>query len=639
MKYLVVTFIITFFQAQSGWAQKGKSYPVSDIPDQLKTNVDVVVREDLKRYEILSQSSATLRVLHAVTILSEQGNRYALKSIGYDKNTKIKDFNATVYDAEGTQIKRLKNSEIYDHIAFDGVSFLSDNRVKSVSLVQATYPYTVVFDYEIEYNYLYHIPGSNFISAERMSVQHAAYEIIYPKALAPRYKVIGIQDVVKKSVLPDGRESMQWDYSSILPVEIEPFGPYLEEFLPRLMFAPSSFTYEGYSGDMSSWKSYGKWNALLNKGRDELPIEVKQKVAELIKGARTDEQKAKVLYSYLQSKTRYVGIQLGIGGLQPFYAKDVDQTGYGDCKALSNYMIALLKEAGIKGYYTTIQAGEGEPDVMLDFPSHQANHVIVSVPMQKDTLWLECTSQTSPFGYLGKFTEDRYAMMITDEGGKMVRTPRYTPEQNQQFRTALLNVDEKGNATAQIKTTYRGIQYENEGINHAALQHTDEQKKWINDHVDIPAFQLNSFAMTTSSDKIPSVVLSLDLKLDRYASVSGKRIFVSPNLMNKMTYTPDKVENRKMEVFKRTNYIDRDTVRIKIPESIYPEFMPKPLTIKSRFGEYSATFEFLNGEVIYVRSMKSWKGKYPKEAYQELVDFYKSVNKADNIKLVFLTKT
>ena len=67
--------------------------------------------------------------------------------------------------------------------------------------------------------------------------------------------------------------------------------------------------------------------------------------------------------------------------------------------------------------------------------------------------------------------------------------------------------------------------------------------------------------------------------------------------------------------------------------------MPKPFAIKSRFGEYSATFEFLNGEVIYVRSMKSWKGKYPKETYQELVDFYKNVSKADNIKLVFLTKT
>ena len=33
------------------------------------------------------------------------------------------------------------------------------------------------------------------------------------------------------------------------------------------------------------------------------------------------------------------------------------------------------------------------------------------------------------------------------------------------------------------------------------------------------------------------------------------------------------------------------------------------------------------------------KGEFPPESYNELIEFYKSINKADNIKLVFLNKT
>ncbi len=94
---------------------------------------------------------------------------------------------------------------------------------------------------------------------------------------------------------------------------------------------------------METWDNFGKWIQALNSGRQELPPATKAKIKELTAKAKTDEEKVKILYEYLQSKTRYVSIQLGIGGQQPFEASVVDQFGYGDCKALSNYMVAMLE--------------------------------------------------------------------------------------------------------------------------------------------------------------------------------------------------------------------------------------------------------------------------------------------------------
>ena len=74
---------------------------------------------------------------------------------------------------------------------------------------------------------------------------------------------------------------------------------------------------------MTSWENFGSFISDLNKGRDELPVEMKQTVANLIKGIDTKEEKVAILYQYLQKNTRYVSVQLGIGGWQTFDAKYV----------------------------------------------------------------------------------------------------------------------------------------------------------------------------------------------------------------------------------------------------------------------------------------------------------------------------
>jgi len=85
----------------------------------------------------------------------------------------------------------------------------------------------------------------------------------------------------------------------------------------------------------------------------------------------------------MQDHTRYISIQLGIGGWQPFDAAFVQEHGYGDCKALSNYMVALLKTAGITAYSVLIRPGDYRYTFNESFPSNQFTHVIVCVPFQK----------------------------------------------------------------------------------------------------------------------------------------------------------------------------------------------------------------------------------------------------------------
>ncbi len=200
-------------------------YPVSAIPEELKLNVNAVVREDQMRFKILEKNRATHYVHYVVTIFNVNGKDYATQDVWYDQLTRIVDLNAVVYDAQGRVIKKLKNKEIYDHASYDGFTLFSDDRIKSIDLAQSTYPYTVEFEYELEYKFLYYIPGS-WWGGENVSYQHASYELFLPAfAGTPIQRLLNIEAAPIKSFGTNFRDSCPGRVENIKPVKQEAFGP------------------------------------------------------------------------------------------------------------------------------------------------------------------------------------------------------------------------------------------------------------------------------------------------------------------------------------------------------------------------------------------------------------------------------
>lgn len=612
-------------------------YPVRDIPESLISANYAIVREEVYEFKLLTVSKSAYYVREAITILNPNGNFLARKALDYDPSRKIQILNAAIYNADGYLVRKIKNSEIKDQSAFDGFSLYSDNRVKLIDMSQNSYPYTVLCEYEVSLRQLYYIPPFVLFEDDEVGIQEKSFSVIYPENLTPRYKLINAPEPELKK---DGTISrLTWSFRNMKP---DPWEKYSDPMtsVTKVLVAPTEFEYDGYAGKMDTWENLGKWQQSLNDSRGVLPPQTTLKISDLTAG-KSDREKIRILYEYLQNKTRYVSIQLGIGGLQPAKAEVVDQLGYGDCKALSNYMITLLKAAGIKGYYTTIYAGNDyDGGDIADFPSHFGNHVIVAVPLETDTVWLECTNQTSPFNYLGTFTGDRYALMITEQGGKMVRTPAYDREVNTQVTRATITLDHTGKGQAQIRIVYNGTMYDHKQVGSYAKLGTDKQKEWIEKGLEVSAFNLNSFAIkTVSGSPQPAAEVTCQLFLPNCAAVQGKRLFLQGNLLNKAQPFVDKSPTRKTDIRVKFPYTKVDSIEYILPRDISPEFVPEPVSIISPFGSYEASYKIAEGRLIYVRRFMCNNGTFSKEKYPDFLAFYKAVNRADYSKLVFLTKT
>lgn len=413
-------------------------------------------------------------------------------------------------------------------------------------------------------------------------------------------------------------------------MEVERYGPSFSEIAPHIMSSPSIFEFDGYKGDLSTWEGFAKWQNKLNEGRDDLSQQTALKLREMTKGL-SDKEKVEVIYDYLQSNTRYVSVQLGIGGFQPFPASVVEEEGYGDCKALSFYTKSMLKEVGIDAYYSIAYGGHNPPMVNKDFPSPSYfNHVILCVPLASDTTWLECTSQTNPFGYLGSFTSDRDVLVVNDVGGKIVRTPKYSIGDNQRVSIVTVMIEETGNATLDIHNTYSGLEYEFNGVDYFSVSGKDQQQKWLENRINIPSFSVLDFEFQNKKGSKPQVDLKAQLEVNRLTSNTGSRLFFQPNLMNRNTFIPNRDSEREQDIHVTKSFIEIDTVSYLLPSKFYVEAFFDPIDISTEFGEYKASMKAkTDGTIVYTRTYKQFQGIFDKSKYQDYMNFHKQVVRAD----------
>jgi transglutaminase-like putative cysteine protease len=630
-KFIVLIAAHTFYLVTVSAQNK---YDVKLIPAELLPHANVVKRMEEIKVDIKDAGRAILYSKYVLTIMNSAGDEAAGFAEQYDQLVNIQSIDGTLYDAAGKKLKSLKKSDVKDVSGTSESSLAEDNRLKLHNFNCSTYPYTVEYESAIGLKGIFYFPRWLPIADENYAVENSKLIVQCPLGYTLRYKTFNIN---KEPQITTVKQSQfyEWAVEKLPAIEAENYEPEWYQITPTVFLAPSDFEIQHYTGNMTDWKGFGKFIYTLNEGRDKLPDNIKQQVHALTDNVPTFKEKIKILYQYLQKNTRYISIQLGIGGWQTFDAAYVATKGYGDCKALSNYMYSLLKEAGIKSYYTLIKAGEKSNAILSDFPSNQFNHIIVCVPQPTDTVWLECTSQTLPAGYLSGFTSNRDALLVDESGGKLVHTPVYKKTDNLQIRKITAKVNEEGQLSASIKTTYKAQQQDDL---HGMLNAISKERvaEILKAQLNLPSYDITSFDYSDEKGTLPAINEMLELTANNYCATSGKRLFVTPNILNKSSSKITNAATRKFDIKLPYGFIDIDSVEISIPAGYKPESVPGNVSIGSKFGTYNAMVKISGGKIMYVRNLQRNSGRYPAADAVELAGFFSQIYTADRAKLVFV---
>jgi len=608
-----------------------KDLAVSNIPFKLLLNANSVVREDEMIIDVEDVDEMIISTKRIITVLNANGDNSAIAYQSYDEDLKIKKQHLTVYDAKGKEIKEFKQRDFRDVSAVGNNTLFSDNRVSYLDYTPTQYPYTIAYYCEIKSANTAFMRSWNPVRRYAQSVQKSKYILNNPESISLRVIKNNINDSINNA---GDQFNLKFEAENIPAYKYESLSPALETYVPNVKVALDHFSLVGVDGEADNWKDHGKWQYdHLIKGRGTIPEKTIEELKVLTSGVTDTLEKAKLIYEYAQEKTRYISIQLGIGGWMPMLASDVDKLGYGDCKALTNYTKSLLESQGIKSNYAVVYSGNEVKSIDRNIVSMQGDHVILNVPQQGEDVWLECTNQTHPFNYLGDFTDNRDVLLVKPNGGEIVSTKKYRTSENLVHTVTTLKLDKDRNFTAVGKRSSQGIQYGN--IYPIAKIDENGQSRYYRDllshinYLDLENFEFNNDKNTKTFEE------TLTFSGANFGTNAGSRILVPLSVFNISAEDAPRYDSRKLdiEILRGKTVIAELTVEL--PENYKIETLPKATQIENHFGSYSfQVVPVADNKLKVTRKYVLNDGLWKKEEYTAFREYMNQVNLFNNQKAV-----
>jgi hypothetical protein len=617
--------------------KKELQWPVSEIPDSIKKDVHSVIRNKTVSVKVVSPAELQYTETLVVTVLDKEGVSASAVTFRDGKQTALLDYQGVLYDSIGKELRKTSKDSWYLEPASPESYAYSETMERSHRFSHEQYPYTVVYTATTKTASALYLPPLYTIVYPEMSMQTATYTLDCPEGWPFTFNAKGVSGPETKTEA--GRTISTWTAPATGGMHTQPGAEQMMYRAPNIWVSPGRFELGGVPGSMASWADYSNFYARLNQGRDVLPAPQAAEVKQLTAGIKDTFEIISKLYKHLQQNNRYVNVALGIGGLQTHDAAYVANKNFGDCKALSNYMKAMLNVVGIPSNYVLVYAGEEQNrKVVPAFPSHRFNHVILGIPLKKDTVYLECTAPVGPAGYMGLFTQNRYGLWISEQGGALCRIPAHQPTDNTSSSYALLDLSNGVPEEITCRSRLKGYPADSWMSADMRDNQTRLVNLWNTMHESLKG---NSLVFTKLPGRQPLVEVETKANPSTLVQVTPKRMMVDAAGLSATAGSVEAPEEGQplLPVNLTRSFQFVDTLEVIIPGGYEPEYTPGTIKYNAPVGDYQLEFVKKENHVLMIRRYTRYQGQFAAPVFTEWRSFLKNVANADASRLILVRKS
>jgi tetratricopeptide (TPR) repeat protein len=462
-------------------------------------------------------------------------------------------------------------------------------------------------------------------------IANERYSLIIPnnKEFYYRGQNMSSEPAVKKVI---GNNTLYvWQMNGIQAVKYEAGMPPLDEVGMTLYFST-----------IKNWDYIAKWYLNLTNSKTVDNYEIKEKVAELLKGKDNlpEKDKVKIIYEYIIKNITYSSIPFRQSAFIPQKARDVLVTKIGDCKDMATLFVTMLKSIGIKADYVLVNTrNEGANTNAL--PGIYFNHVIARVNLDGKPSLFDLTARDYPFGTLPEGDIGSFALVVkqdesnpfyiekTDFGKRtIVRTTDVVINDD---NSAELSVKSKrtGSATAFVRDMYGN----------------SDEKEQINKLTENLAEIFNNYKVTSfKSDNLDSLTneinYSYSLILNQYIGIVGNyKLLKIPWEDTENSSTPLSY-NQRAYAYNRITTTDEveEIMSIKLPAGYVPLELPQNAKFDCKISSYSIEYKYSNGVITAKRIANNHVDVITPEDYKEYKDYVNKTIEKDLTQILLKKK-
>jgi len=347
---------------------------------------------------------------------------------------------------------------------------------------------------------------------------------------------------------------------------------------------------------VSTFKSYaeiGDYYGRLHAAAATVTPAVSELAAKIVGPASDRAAQARLLSEWVTQNVRYVAVSVGQGALAPTPADETIGNRYGDCKADTALLAALLAARGIASEAVLINTNLARY-MLPETPVADFNHVILYLP--EFDLYVDPTWNHAAFGVLPWGLSDKPVVHAVDGRSRVGRTPSQRTEDNVSEVATVATISADGrisgttreHATGAMATDLKGWMAAGLTANRAAAhlrsQGSPGTGAWISPARDDTAREVLLMAKFKLADAI-------DLAAgEALAPPGGLRFLPRPGgFLLGMQDTP------RRHPFPCYAGRQVETIEVKVPAGLKPTRLPADRHWTTSIAEYVSSYAFSDG--------------------------------------------